>query len=208
MRRGDDSILSIIKENKLYNRVYSVTKKYLSLSDDVHGIPHTLRVLKIALDIAEKVKENIDKDVLIIATLLHDIGRPLEMEKRVHHAILSAIIAEEELKKIGLEETKIKKIVDVIKAHSFSLRYPAKSIEAKILSDADKIDALGAIGVARAFIESARRGRNIKGTIDHFLEKLVNLINLLNFEESKRIAIERHNFMVQFFDKLITEMNY
>ena len=208
MLPNHNNVLKYIMGNSLYRNVYFVTAKYLSLDDDVHGIPHTLRVLKIALDIACRVKARVDTDILVVATLLHDIGRSIENMENIHHALLSARIAEQELKKLKLDEWKITRIVEAIKAHSFSLNYPAKTIEAKILSDADKIDAIGAIGIARAFIESARRGRNISGTITHFHEKLVNLINLLYLEESKEIALERHNFMVQFFEKLSKEMSY
>lgn len=208
MLYNHNNVLKYLMGNSLYRSVYSITAKYLSLNDDVHGIPHTLRVLKIALDIAYRVKVRIDMDILIVATLLHDVGRSIENLENIHHALLSARIAEQELRRLKLDEWKITRIVEAIKAHSFSLNYPAKTIEAKILSDADKIDAIGAIGIARAFIESARRGRNISGTITHFYEKLVNLINLLYLKESIEIAMERHNFMVQFLEKLKREMSY
>lgn len=174
-------------------------------NEPVHGYPHVERVLRLAFRIAEKYKNEIDLQILKLSILLHDIGRTEEKEER-HHAILSAEIAKHILSKYNLSKNIIDKVVEAILSHSFSLKYKPKSLESKILSDADKLDALGAVGVFRVFMESAYHKRTLEEALNHFYEKLLKLKDMMWTMEAKKIAEERHKFMVEFLSKLKREI--
>jgi uncharacterized protein len=115
-----------------------------------HGEDHVLRVLKIARFIA--AKEGADIEVVSKAALLHDSFRNGE-----NHALKSAEFARKLLSEEGYGEEFIEAVVHAIEAHSFSGRIEPRTLEAKVLSDADKLDAIGAIGVARAFMMAGER---------------------------------------------------
>ncbi len=190
-------------------RVILSTIRLLMGNDPVHGWPHVLRVLGLSLRIARKLEENnvkVDYSVLIPAVLLHDIGRGLEDLTRMHHAVLSSRIARRILSLLGYDDDTISKVTEAIETHSYSLNKKPKSIEAMILSDADKIDAMGAIGVARAFMLSGIKGRSISETIKHFHEKLLRLENMLYLEESKNIAKRRRVFLEKFLNELLRDL--
>jgi len=173
--------------------------------EPVHGFPHIERVMKIAFKLAEDFKE-VDPLALKLAVLLHDIGRVEEETLRKHHAILSAEMAKKLLVQYGFSQEIIDKVVDAILAHSFTLKYTPKTIEGRILSDADKLDALGAVGIMRVFMESAYRGRTLEEAINHFYEKLFKLKDLMWTEKAKKMAEKRYKFMVYFLDRLEKEI--
>ncbi len=170
--------------------------------DPVHGFPHIERVFEIGINICRKY--SCDENILFPCILLHDIGRPYEKPGK-NHAIEGAKIAERILKKAELEDDIIQKVKECIASHSFSGGKKPDFLEAQIMSDADKIDAIGAVGVARAFIEGYKRKRGFKGTIRHFLEKLIKLKDLVVLEESKKIAEQRHQFLVTFMKQFCSE---
>ncbi|MEM0331842.1 MAG: phosphohydrolase, partial [Archaeoglobaceae archaeon] len=97
-------------------------------------------------------------------------------------------------------------VVHAIESHSFSSNVKPRTLEAKILSDADKLDAIGAIGVARAFLYSGEKGRSIEETLMHFEEKLLKLKDLLYTDTAKAIAAERHEFLKKFYEELKREL--
>ncbi len=183
--------------------------KILMGDDFSHGWPHVLRVLSIALKLAKEY-ENIDLRALSIATILHDIGRSMELKTREHHAIISAKYAEKILKCLGYDEKFIAKVKEVILYHSYSLvrerKITTNLIEAKILSDADKLDALGAIGIARVTMYSALIGRTIEDTIKHFEEKIINLKNLVETPKAKKIAEEKTKIVEYYLNTLKREL--
>jgi len=168
----------------------------------VHGWDHTLRVYAIAKKLAKKYKA--DELIVSIAALLHDIGRAYKGKR--HHALISAEIAKEWLEDEGVPKEIINAVCKAILAHSFSLGYEADTLEAKIVSDADKLDAIGAIGIARCFMESTLRKRGISVTIKHFNEKLLKLKDLMYTEEAKKMALKRHKFMLYFLSQLKEEL--
>jgi len=169
-----------------------------------HGVDHVLRVRDLALAIAEKVREPVDREVLELAALLHDIGR---LSVATNHAERSAEIARILLELAGYPHDKIDMVVKAILAHSYTSHVEALSIEAKILSDADKLDALGAIGIARVFAYSGEMGRSIEDSVQHFYSKILNLINTMYISEAKRIAHERHRFVMEFLSRLFRELS-
>ena len=169
-----------------------------------HGWPHILRVLNIAREIHKT--EGGDFDVIEVAVLLHDIGRNIEHSLNEHHALLSARISKSYLKKLGVCEKHSNAVSHIIMSHSFSLGVVPRTIEAKILSDADKIDALGAVGVIRAFLFGETTMRTVNETLNHFIEKLFKLPDLMYTETGRRIAHNRLKVMQIFYDSIKKEI--
>lgn len=162
-----------------------------------HDRGHLDRVLRIARYLAEK--EGARLDVVLKAAELHDIARDCP-----NHAEKSAEVARGMLK--GCDADFVEAVCHAIEAHSFSGRARPRTLEAKVLSDADKLDAMGAIGVARAFLYSGERGRGIEETLKHFEEKLLKLKDTLHTETAREIARERHEFLEKFYLQIKKEL--
>ena len=81
------------------------------------------------------------------------------------------------------------------------------TIEGRIVQDADRLDAIGAVGIARTFAYSGAHGRGMEASVQHFHEKLLLLKSSMNTEKAKEIAIERHNYMLHFLEQLLQETN-
>jgi len=123
--------------------------------DVAHGAEHIRRVLHTALDIAAH-EENVNTDVLICACLLHDIGRRAQAENpTIRHPIKGAEMARAFLEQNGFSESLASHVASCIRVHS-AYDDHADSIEARILYDADKLDIVGALGIARTLLYSAR----------------------------------------------------
>ncbi|MEO2151318.1 MAG: HD domain-containing protein, partial [Thermococcus sp.] len=152
-------------------------------------------------------EEGADLEVLALASLLHDIARPLEDAGKVEdHAVEGAKIARRFLLSIGCPEEKVEAVAHAIEAHRFSRGPEPRTLEAKILSDADKLDAIGAIGIARVFMYSGEHGRDVEASLRHFEEKILKLKDLMYTETAKRIAEDRHRFTVQFIERIRREI--
>lgn len=206
----------------LIEKLTKIAKKYFTSAKGSHDWEHTLRVLKNCERIGKK--EKADMTILRIAAILHDIGRSKEDKKKgkINHAAEGAIMASNILKKLGLAQEKIQKISHCIAAHRFrSVEIPI-SKEAKILYDADKLDAIGVTGIGRAFLFAGEIGANlhdknidIKTTQQYtkedtayreYLIKLRKIKDKILTAEGRRMAIGRHNFMVKFFNRLNKEV--
>jgi uncharacterized protein len=157
--------------------------------DPCHGWPHVERVASYALKLVSD-NESIDFEALAIAILLHDIGRFYQTD--LHHAVTSSRVAEVLLKGLGYPEEFIEKVSHAIISHSYSLGVTAKTMEAMILSDADKLDAIGAIGIYRVIYTSGMRRRGFSDSLNHFREKIIKLKEKLYLPQSKKIAEELH----------------
>ena len=128
------------------------------MRDSAHDRHHIDRVLYSALDIA-KHEENIDYDVLIASCLLHDIGREKQaVDPRICHARAGGEMAYDFLLSLGWEKEKSLHVRDCISTHRYRGDNPPRTIEARILFDADKLDACGAMGIARTLIYSGQAG--------------------------------------------------
>jgi uncharacterized protein len=163
-------------------KVFDEIKKVVEISCSGHNIDHVNRVYNLALKIASKEK-NIDWDVLKAAILLHDIGGIKEQDDftgKTDHAIEGAKMAEPILRQLKFSEEKIVHIKDCIISHRYKTDNKPKTIEAKILFDADKLDAVGAIGIARGFVWVGRNNA-------HIYRKPENLQNYIkeNYENGK-----------------------
>lgn len=164
-----------------------------------HGIEHTERVSRACRRIGEGV--GADLSVLIPAAWLHDIGRGAD-----DHALESAEVARRILESMGCGRERVEAVVETISTHSFTGGRAPASLEAKVLSDADKLDALGALGIYRAAMYSAEHGRPLGEFISHFHEKLLKLRGRLFTDEARRLAESRHRFMLEFLAQLDREL--
>jgi uncharacterized protein len=169
-----------------------------------HTYDHSLRVLDIALEIGREEDANLR--VLGAAALLHDIGRVREEETGVSHAILSGDMAKPILEKVGYSEEEIVLVADTIRTHRFSERLEPNSLEGEILSDADKLDAMGAVGAYRAIAQSAVTGVGIQGFLKHADEKLLRLRDLLYTQAAKQLGKKRHRVLELLVEELRSEI--
>ncbi len=136
--------------------------------DSSHDMDHVMRVLNIAKKIA-KSENSINMEVLEAATLLHDIGGPKEMNDssgKTDHAVESARMAKPILEKLDFDEVDIVHIQECIISHRYKTNKRPKTIEAKILFDADKLDSTGAIGIARGFCWVGKNNADIYRRVD------------------------------------------
>ena len=175
-----------------------------SENNDIHGYDHVERVFRISISIGEKL--NADLKTLKIAAILHDIGRINEkkdIQKR-NHAEISAELARPFLASYLsiLTQNEIDKIIHCIQTHSYSNNLVPETLEAKILSDADKLDALGAIGLYRTIGFTILRNGGLDDVIEHLENKILKLKNRLFLDISKEIASSREKIIMNFYNKI------
>ena len=126
------------------------------MKDSAHDREHIYRVLYSALDIAAS-EEDVNYDILITACLLHDIGRQAQIEDpSLCHAEVGSEMAHDYLCSYGYGKEFADHVAECIRCHRFRKEQPPKTIEAKILFDADKLDVTGAMGVARTLLYAGR----------------------------------------------------
>lgn len=190
-------------------------------NDPAHDYSHVMRVYKNAQKIAKTEKAN--TRLVLAAVLLHDIVQFPKSDPRSKTAsVKSAALAQKILKKYHFAESEIKIISDAIRDHSYSRGKIPQTIEGKILQDADRLDALGAIGIARTFSVGGSESRPIYHesdpfcrtrkpddhfwTIDHFYRKLLLLEKKMNTKTAKALAKKRTRLMIQFLSELKSEI--
>ena len=144
--------------SQMHKKLVTISKQHQPYVG-CHGYEHTERVIETCKTIGMTL--GADLDVLLPAAILHDIGRGND-NHAAHGAEMARKILEEN------NYTKIDEIVHAINVHSFSAGGEAKTIEAKILSDADKLDAMGATGIYRAAQFGVEHNRPIEEFIEHF----------------------------------------
>jgi len=191
--------------------------------DPVHGFDHILRVLRMAERIAKA--EVADLEIVRAAALLHDAsGAETGGEKRSEHQHHSAEFAKEVLEAEGWPLERIAAVQHCIRAHRFRGDEVPQSLEAKILFDADKLDVIGAFGVARTLAydvvmhwpfhaevseQFLKTGKKIEGethsSYHEFIFKLGRIKNRLHTKTAKQIAEGRQKFLNEFFAQLDAE---
>ena len=167
--------------------------------------------------------EHADLTVLQIAAYLHDIGRSYQDNSNgtICHAEKGVQLAEPLIKSLALSADQKQNILHCIKAHRFRGNCRPVTIEAKVLFDADKLDAIGAVGIARAYLFAGELGARlhapeieIKDTRSYSREdtgyreykvKLDKIKDRIITAEGKRVAKDRHQFMKEFFDRFLGE---
>jgi uncharacterized protein len=184
---------------------------YAASGDSTHDFEHVLRVYRMAEHIARA--EEADMKVVRVATLLHDIARPDQDAGRIaDHALEGARRAREIL--TGQPAEFVEAVAHAIETHRFRVNRPPQTLEAKVLHDADKLDAIGAVGIARAFAYGAHRGQPLwAGSNDpehtamkEFVFKLSKIKSRLLTATGRAIAEERHAFMAEFFERMAAEV--
>lgn len=190
--------------------------------DPAHDYSHIMRVYGNAKKIARK--ENVDQRLVLAAVLLHDIVQYPKSDRRSKSSsVQSAKLAERILEKHGFTQKEIDIIVDAIRDHSYSRGKKPKTLVGKILQDADRLDALGAIGIARAFSVGGAEKRLIYNdldpfcrkrspddrswTVDHFYRKLLKLEAQMHTKSAKREARKRTRLMRKFLDSMKGEID-
>ncbi|MFX0042669.1 MAG: HD domain-containing protein [Candidatus Hodarchaeota archaeon] len=193
----EQDITSIVKDF-----VYNNSEK-----DDIHGYPHVIRVYNLCLKIGKELGANLL--VLKLAALLHDIGRSSEKKSynKKNHAEISAEIASDFLlsNNLKISNNDFKSIIHCIKSHSFSNKFKPETIEAKILSDTDKLDALGAIGLYRTIGFTVQKLGGIEQVIEHLENKIMKLKDFIYLDISRKIAEERQKPIIDFYKRIIKE---
>ena len=179
-----------------------------SEKNDIHGFAHIERVLKLSSELGIVLDANLP--VIKIAALLHDVGRYRKKDDEVrNHAEISADITENFIMKnnfnIAIED--VENILHSIRAHSFSNDLEPKTLEAKILSDADKLDALGAIGLYRTIGFTLENNGGIEQVIHHLEQKILNLKDRMYLELSKQIAEKRQLIIKTFYEQIKKEID-
>ena len=220
--------------NHAHQRIKEIMQKELSSS--AHSMDHVMRVYDLCMLIADGEKD-VDVDVLQAAVLLHDIARVKEnsdISGNTDHAVLGSVMAEKILKEFDFPPEKIEKVKHSIISHRFRTGNEPKTIEAKILFDADKLDTLGAVGIARLFMVAGEHGEKtyvdtppeiyamenlvggkhdgrIKNPSKHspnldFVTKVIHIPDKLYTQKAKDIAKERLEYMHGFFERLKNEV--
>jgi len=186
-----------------------------------HDWEHTRRVCNLCERIGPA--ENADMTVLRIAALLHDIGRADQdrVNGRVCHARKGAELAGPVLRNLPLSADQKANVRHCVRAHRFRGDQRPETLEARVLFDADKMDAIGAVGVARAYLFAGEIGARLHNpdvdvertepySIDdtgyrEFKVKLIGIKDRMLTPAGRRMAEERHAFMTAFFDRFLAE---
>lgn len=188
--------------------------------DASHDFQHIERVRKNARIISQD-EGDVRTDLIELAVLLHDVS-DIKYSGKEGKAKENSILDE-----LDLPLRDRQQIVEIIESVSFSGGHEkeAKTIEAKIVRDADRLDAIGAVGIARTFAYGGAKGRKLydwsesarmsmseseyrskeTASVTHFYEKLLLLKDLMVTETGKKLALQRHEYMLAFIDQLKLE---
>lgn len=206
-------------------QAYQLIESYMlsSTEDSAHDKEHIYRVLNNALIIAEK-EQNVDYDILITACLLHDVGRIDQMkDPSLCHAAVGSEKARAFLLEQGYPETFTETVADCIRTHRFRKNAPPQTLEARILFDADKLDVVGAMGVARTLAYQGALGAPLytkrpDGTVSdgtgdvpysffrEYKFKLENLYDRFYTEKGRELALQRRPAAEAFYNALYSEV--
>lgn len=190
-------------------------------SDSSHDLAHIERVVKLAKWLAQKEQAN--EVIVVAAAWLHDlVNYPKDDPKREQASFDSATHAEGFLKSLGFDGSEISAIQHAIVTHSFSAQVTPRTLEAKVVQDADRLDALGAIGIARCMMVGGRLDRalydlidpfcderepnDLLYTLDHFFHKLLCLETSFQTDSGQLEAARRTAFMREYLAQLRAEI--
>jgi uncharacterized protein len=205
-----------------WESIKKLVQKEMNSSPPSHGWDHVKRVYGLCLKIGKK--EKADLTILGLAALLHDIGRKEEQisKGKICHASVGAEKAGIILSQMGVPDQIRKEVQRCIYSHRFRGKQVPKSLEAKILFDADKLDSIGAVGVGRAFLFAGEVGaklhnshRDLSKTVSYskedtayreFQVKLIKIKDRMLTSSGRAMAEGRHRFMARFFKRLDNEV--
>lgn len=206
----------------LERQLEAIVTRHDDGDDGSHDLHHARRVKINASEIVAREGAG-DLRVLTAAAYLHDlVNVPKDSPQRSEASRLSADAAGPILHELGFSESETEAIQHCIIAHSFSARIAPETLEAKILQDADRMEALGALGIARTFyvggklnsvlfdgadpFASDRELNDSKFAVDHFKTKLLGLADTMQTTAGKEVAEQRTEFMRHFLDQLASEI--
>lgn len=206
-------------------QTYQIIESYMlsSTEDSAHDKEHIYRVLKNALVIAAG-EQNVDYDILITACLLHDVGRIDQMkDPTLCHAVVGSEKAKKFLLEQGYDKAFAETVADCIRTHRFRKNAPPQTLEAKILFDADKLDVVGAMGIARTLAYQGALGAPLytklpdasvsDGTGDvpysffrEYKFKLEKLYDRFYTQKGRELALQRRSAAEAFYNSLYNEV--
>ena len=171
-----------------------------------HRMDHIQRVLLNVCDIASYYPEA-DLEILKISALLHDVCQPFN--RKEEHVKLSVNMARGILQEVGYPIERAEKVLGIISEHSTECLDVSRptSIEAKILFDADKLDGLGASGIARVFALFGQRGMTPQEAVPWYLHKMKVAGENIQTEQGRRMAIARSRYVLDFIERIKAENN-
>ena len=220
-KTSDDRSACSIAPQQALAQVKAFAQTCFDKASGSHDWEHTLRVVRLCEVIG--AAENADMDVLRVAAYLHDIGRGFQdaSNGEVCHAEKGAQMAGPIVQKLPLKNSQKLNIIHCIRSHRFRNHHKPGSPEAKVLFDADKLDAIGAVGVARAFLFAGEVGARLHNpdldaentrpySVDdtgyrEFKVKLCKIKDRMLTAEGRKWARERHAFMHDFFNRFLAE---
>jgi uncharacterized protein len=205
--------------------IKEIVKSELSTAEAGHDWLHVERVYQNALDITQELP-NVDIFVVELAALLHDIA-----DAKFHggNENIGVEKASEIMQKFGVTESTMKHVMEIIANMSFRKMFDKltfDSLELHVVRDADRLDAIGAIGIARTFSYGAYKNNKFynesvgfksgmtkdqyvssdSNTVQHFYDKLLKLKDLMHTLPAKRMAEKRHDFLIEYLDHLGDEI--
>ena len=212
--------MSMLSHHHLH-RLEEIAREAAQTAESAHDFGHVKRVAANARLIAES--EGADADAVLPAALLHElVSLPKDHPDSPRSGVLCAERASNVLRGEGYPEGQIEAIAYCIRVHPFSMGVVPETLEAKVLQDADRLDALGAIGIARCFAVGADMKRPFYDpedpfclarapddktwTLDHFPKKLLRLPDALHTEAARVMARERAAFIKEFLAQLGREI--
>jgi len=213
--------MTAVVSPSLVARIRDESGEFFRGAQGSHDGDHTERVLALALKIGRK--EKADLGILRLAALLHDVGRGEEdrTHGKVCHAQCGARLAKGILERNGCDAATVRAVVHCIRTHRFRRGGAPRTLEARVLFDADKLDSIGAVGIGRAFLFAGEVGARLHDkNVDvgktepytredtayrEYLVKLRLVKDRMTTREGRRLAAGRHKFMAAFFDRLSKE---
>lgn len=210
-------------KKQIINKTAKYIEKKLKGEGSGHDWWHIYRVWMLAKEVGKKEKG--DLFLIELASLLHDIA---DWKFTGGDDSIGPKLASEWLNKLKVDNSIVEEVANIIKDMSFKgveVKTPMKSLEGRVVQDADRLDAIGAIGIARTFAYGGHTGREIYNpdikpkmhksfkayknnnspTVNHFYEKLLLLKDLMNTETAKKFAISRHRFMEVYLKEFYSE---
>ena len=188
--------------DEIIKRAIEYLDNIFSGNSDGHGADHSLRVYRNASMIRAAYECN--ELYVDLAALLHDVDDH-KLFNNKHNENARKFLSDNNFGAEAIED-----IVEIINSVSFTKNKGArpKTLEACIVQDADRLDAIGAVGIARTFMYSGRHQRGIEDSLKHFDEKLLLLKDMMNTDQAKRLADQRDKFMKEFLSEIYAELDY
>lgn len=212
-----------VKQTQILSKLYEECRRRMALLDDLaHGWEHVRRVYQVAMLIAEQEEANIF--IVGAAALLHDLGRT-RPDKGRHHAEISVEIARELLEPYMLPPEQLTGIVHAIAAHSYKHGVEARTLEARVLRDADRLDSIGALGIMRWAVTGTKKHipysyhpddpfgeqrelNEKKYLLDQFYKKFLTVQDVLTTDTARELARGRVEFMHAYLEELKQELHW